>query len=261
MIPLFEKAHQLHLTDTEEEILKYFESNLPSSVYTNLNDLSASLYTSNATIVRFCQKLGLKGYNEFKYQVRKELKQLHPQNFRTDDLVHHSLALFKDNLDQIDEKELEEIAGLLTSDRPIYIYGSNLSSLAAKYLQTVLNTLDYPCILVEWRRLLNGLVHEINSDAVLFIITAHGDARRYLSVFRKAKARGTITILLTCEKDSPLIPYSTFALCTNDRNEEYRHVDINPRLGIFTIVQILIELAARIKQNSQDDGDTFGSLS
>uniref|UniRef100_UPI0006CFAB31 hypothetical protein n=1 Tax=Clostridium sp. NkU-1 TaxID=1095009 RepID=UPI0006CFAB31 len=187
MIPLFEKAHQLHLTDTEEEILRYFETNLPSSVYTSLNDLSASLYTSNATIVRFCQKLGLKGYNEFKYQVRKELKQLHPQNFPTDDLVHHSLALFKDNLEQIDEEKLEEIAGLLTSDRPIYIYGSNLSSLAAKYLQTVLNTLDYPCILVEWQRLLNGLVHEISSDAVLFIITAHGDARRYLSAFRKAK--------------------------------------------------------------------------
>lgn len=155
MIPLFEKAHQLTLTDTEEGILKYFESNLPSSVYANLNDLSAGLYTSNATIVRFCQKLGLKGYNEFKYQVRKELKQLHPQTFRADDLVHHSLALFKDNLDQVDEEKLEEIAGLLTSDRPIYIYGSNLSSLAAKYLQTVLTTLDCPCILVEWQRLLN----------------------------------------------------------------------------------------------------------
>lgn len=260
MIPLFEKAHQLTLTDTEEEILKYFESNLPSAVYANLNDLSAGLYTSNATIVRFCQKLGLKGYNEFKYQVRKELKQLHPQTFRADDLIHHSLALFKDNLEQVDEEKLEEIAGLLTSDRPIYIYGSNLSSLAAKYLQTVLTTLDYPCILIEWQRLLNGLIHEISSNAVLFIITAHGDARRYLSVFRKAKARGAITVLLTCEKDSPLIPYSTIALCTNDRNEEYRHVDINPRLGIFTIVQILIELAARIKQKPQTDEGSSSSL-
>ena len=57
MIPIFEKAHQLDLTGTEEEILQYFESNLPASIYPSLNDLSASLYTSNATIVRFCQKL------------------------------------------------------------------------------------------------------------------------------------------------------------------------------------------------------------
>ena len=91
MIPIFEKAHQLDLTGTEEEILQYFESNLPASIYTSLNDLSASLYTSNATIVRFCQKLGLKGYNEFKYQVRGELKQLH-MTPTSDDLMHHTLA-------------------------------------------------------------------------------------------------------------------------------------------------------------------------
>ena len=252
MIPIFEKAHQLDLTGTEEEILQYFESNLPASIYTSLNDLSASLYTSNATIVRFCQKLGLKGYNEFKYQVRGELKQLH-MTPTSDDLMHHTLALFRDNLEQIDVAKLEEIAGLLTSGHPIYIYGSNLSSLSAKYLQTVLTSLDYPCILIEWQRLLNGLAYELCSDAVLFIITAHGDARRYLSVFQRARDRGTTTVLLTCEEDSPLIPYSTIALCTNDQNEEYRHVDINPRLGILTIIQLLIELAAQTRQDSRID--------
>lgn len=98
MIPLFEKAHRLSLTDAEKEILSYFESNLPSSIYANLNDLSASLYTSNATIVRFCQKLGLKGYNEFKYQVRSELMQLQQPVFTGNDLISHSIALFKDNM-------------------------------------------------------------------------------------------------------------------------------------------------------------------
>ena len=52
MIPIFEKAHQLDLTGTEEEILQYFESNLPASIYTSLNDLSASLYTSNGQYFR-----------------------------------------------------------------------------------------------------------------------------------------------------------------------------------------------------------------
>lgn len=247
MIPLFENAHRLNLTDTEKEILQYFESDLPYSVYASLNDLSASLFTSNATIVRFCKKLGLKGYNEFKYQTRNELKQLRRLPPSTDDLIHYSLALFKDNLEQIDVKKLEQTAGLLTSGRPIYIYGSNLSSLAAKYLQTVLTTLDYPCILIEWQRLLNGLVYELCGDAVLFIITAHGDAKRYLPVFQRAKDRGTTTILLTCEEDSPLIPYSTIALCTNDQNKEYHHVDINSRLGILTIIQLLIELTAQTR--------------
>lgn len=250
MIPLFANAHQMLLTDTEAGILDYFEANLPHSVYMNLNDLSAALYTSNATIVRFCQKLGLKGYNEFKYQVRNELEALHRPAFSSNNLIAHSLALFRDNVDAIDVAKLETIADLLTSDRPVYIYGSNLSSLAARYLQTILNTLDYPSILIEWQRLLNGLTYGISREAVLFIITAHGDADRYLPVFQRAKEQAAVTVLLTCEEDSPLIPLSTISLCTNDINEEYHHVDINPRLGIFTIIQLLIELIAQKKDNA-----------
>ncbi|MGN0372401.1 MAG: MurR/RpiR family transcriptional regulator [Enterocloster sp.] len=249
MIPLFEKAHSMALTDTEEEILTYFEAHLPSAIHTGLNELSAELYTSNATIVRFCQKLGLRGFNEFKYQVRNELKEQKSPDLSADDMISHSLALFKDNMDAIDTEKLEQIANLLTGDAPVYIYGSYLSSLAARYLQTVMNTLDYPSILIEWQRLLNGLIYEITAGSILLIITAHGDADRYLPVFQRARERNAVTILLTCEEDSPLIPYSTIWMCTNDKNEEYHHVDINPRIGIFTIIQLLIELVAEKHQS------------
>ena len=197
MIPLFEKAHRMQLTETEKSILDYFEKNLPLSVHTHLNDLSYALYTSNATIVRFCQKLGLNGYNEFKYQLRHELKQMKEPVFSPNDLISHSLALFRDNMEAVDADKLKRIADYLTGDNPVYIYGSNLSSVPAKYLQVVLNTLDHPSILIEWHRLLAGLIHEITSDSVLFMISAHGDSQRYLPIFECAKKRGITTILLT----------------------------------------------------------------
>lgn len=187
MIPLFEKAHRMQLTETEKSILDYFEKNLPLSVHTHLNDLSSALYTSNATIVRFCQKLGLNGYNEFKYQLRHELKQMKEPVFSPNDLISHSLALFRDNMEAVDADKLKRIADYLTGDNPVYIYGSNLSSVPAKYLQVVLNTLDHPSILIEWHRLLAGLIHEITSDSVLFMISAHGDSQRYLPIFECAK--------------------------------------------------------------------------
>ena len=84
----------------------------------------------------------------------------------------------------------------------------------------------------------------VSDDAVLFILSAHGNDR-YLPVFRKAKARNLTTILITCDPDSPLIPYSTISICTNDQNREYRHTDVNSRIGFFTVIQILIELAAQ----------------
>lgn len=239
---ILQKARGLSLTDTERELLDYFENHLTEVPFAGLKDLSERLYTSNATIVRFCQKLGMKGYNEFKYQLRKELEEARVPAFFSNGFVSRSIALFKDNLEAIDMTVLEQIAELLTDERPIYIYGSNLSSIAAKYLHTILTTLDYPSILIEWQRLLNGLVCDISSDTVLFIITAHGDASRYLPVFEESRKQNSSSILITCEPDSPLIPLSTYALCTNDTNLEYRNVDLNSRLGILMVIQILIEL-------------------
>ena len=60
-------------------------------------------------------------------------------------------------------------------------------------------------------------------------------------------------MLLTGNQDSPLIPYSTVTVCTNDLEdprpgEGPPPVDLNPRLGFFTVVQILIELTAGKKR-------------
>lgn len=241
-IPILERARSLALTETEQELLAYFEQHLPACAYLNLKDLEKHLYTSGATIVRFCQKLGLRGFHELKYQLRSELEQQRNPYYSTNSLISRSIALFRDNLEAIDMASLYEIASLLTSGRPVYLYGNELSSIAAKYLHTILTILDHPSILLEWPRLLDGLACEMSSDAVLFIITAHGDAKRYLPACQKTQQKGICSILLTCKADSPLLPYSTYGLYTNDPNEEYHHVDVNTRLGILTVIQILIEL-------------------
>ena len=244
MIPLLEQAHSYPLTDMEKQILAYFEENLAPAVYMNLDVLSQALYTSSATIVRFCKKIGLNGFNEFKYELKKELSMSTHTSLSPDSLLKHSLASFKDNVDSFDLQNLRAICDFLISDRPLYIYGAGLSSIPARYLQIILTTLDRPCILVELRDLMEAITYYIKEDAILFIITTHGDALRYMQIFEKAKQHGTTVILITCEEDSPLHPYSNISVVTNDENQRYHNIDLNYRIGIITVIQILIEMIA-----------------
>ena len=197
------------------------------------------------------ERLPFKGFNELKYQIRLQLENQQNPQYSANSLISHSIAIFKDNLEAIDIPSLCDIVDFLTSDRPVYIYGNELSSVAAKYLHMILTTLDYPSILLEWPRLLDGLTYEMSSDAILFVITAHGDAPRYLPAFQKTQQRGICSVLLTCEADSPLLATCTYGLYTNDQNEEYHHVDVNSRLGILTVVQILIELIVHKKMGEK----------
>ena len=244
MIPLLEKAHSMQLTEMEQHILTYFEDNLSTVAFMNLEELSHILYTSNATIVRFCKKIGLNGFNEFKYQLKKELSQLKQDSFSSDDLVRQSLATFKDNIESLHFEDLEEIRSLLISNRPLYIYGTGLSCTPARYLQNALTNLDRSCILIEFTDLLEAITYNIKDDAILFIITTHGDADRYMQILENAKQRRTTVILITCREDSPLLPFSSCSIVTNDKNKRYHNTDINSRIGILTVIQILIEMIA-----------------
>ncbi len=243
-LPLFEKARQLKLTETEKNILDWLQHHAADALHMNLSSLCAVLYTSNATIVRFCQKLGLSGYHDFKYQLRSELREHQQSAFYPDTYISHTVAQLQDTIISLDLGQLEKIAELLTSGRPLYIYGTNLSALPARYLQIVLHSLDYPSILLEWEPLLNGLAGNIRNDAVLLVMTASGCGERYLQTFRTAKERNITIILLTSDHSSPLIHYSTIVIYTNDQKEEYQQIDINSRIGFFLVIQILIELIA-----------------
>lgn len=62
-----------NLTSSEQIIYQYFKDNLHSIIYLSLSDICKELYVSNATVIRFCQKIGFKGFNELKFQLKNEL--------------------------------------------------------------------------------------------------------------------------------------------------------------------------------------------
>lgn len=53
-------------SDTEKEIANYILQRGYEIEKMSINELAAAAYTSPATIVRFCKKVGVKGYLEFR---------------------------------------------------------------------------------------------------------------------------------------------------------------------------------------------------
>lgn len=87
----------------------------------------------------------------------------------SDDLLKQSLATFRDNIDSLNFRDLEDIKDLLISSRPLYIYGTGLSCTPARYLQNALTNLDRSCILIEFTDLLESVTYNIKDDAILLL--------------------------------------------------------------------------------------------
>lgn len=61
------------LTESEQQIVSFIESNPRIVVNLSLEELSEKCYVSQASIIRMCKKMGTKGFSDFKIKVASEL--------------------------------------------------------------------------------------------------------------------------------------------------------------------------------------------
>ena len=64
----------MHFTDSQQEVIDFIKNNEDKIIHMSIQDLAKKTYTSNATIIRICKKLGFKGYKDFKLSFIKEIE-------------------------------------------------------------------------------------------------------------------------------------------------------------------------------------------
>ena len=251
MIPLLEKASHSKLTTSQKILLDYIQENPKRFIHQNLQDICDSLYISNATIVRFCQQLGFRGFNEFKFELRKQLNEQHENKLSEENLFEEQFSAFKDYIDMIPFEQIEKIYQMLHSHSTIYIYGTDMSSISANYLFSILSSLDYPCIYVDWRHLLRGIAEYTDHDTLMIMITSHGATERYEDILLTLKANHTEIIFITDEENNSLKQLSNVYINTNEQGKMMHNVDYSYKLKSLIIVQTLIEMIYYRTDNRQ----------
>lgn len=238
-----------HFSDIDFQLTNYIQDNPKTVSDLKLKELSSMLYVSESAIVRYCKKIGLTGFNELKYQLKNELALKKQNNFKT--RVETEIESFKDFIEKISLEKVNKLTGLICSEYPLYIHGSSLSLIPANYLHTVLNTLDRESILVKDIHLINSISRTIQKNSTIIIISSMALNKTYESVFKSAKEKGSNTVLITSNHESSLISQADFSFITEDEKIKYHDIDVNSRIDIITLIQVIIECVYRRLLNSE----------
>lgn len=232
----------IHFLDIEHDILEFINTNplLVSSM--KIDDLSSCLYTSNATIVRFCKKIGLSGFNELKYSLKESLTKNATISNKYRKTIEHHLITYKDFINTIDTSSIHQIVDIICSDCQLYIHGRSLSAIPAKYLYTVLNSIDRRCIFISDLHLLKSLSTNLDENSAVIIVSAGANSEVYHQIIEDIKIHNSKIVLVTSNPESSLNQDSSISICTNDVLQTYHSIDVNSRIELITIIQLLIEL-------------------
>lgn len=208
-------------SDTEQNIIEYVFNNAKAVGDLSIRELAEKTYTSSAAIFRLCQKLGLKGYTEFKIKFISEFNRT--ESYTTteqkitcqDDVMSVvrkiaclQVEAIEESKNELDPVQLTRLVGLLDRAAQIDFYAfDNNVNIAQTTSWCFMNigkaaTAD-PSTNIQIMRALSA-----PQTHVAILLSRTGENKRLIKIAQILKKRQIKSILFTTERGSPLV-----ALC------------------------------------------------
>lgn len=213
------------LSKTHKVIAKYVLEHTTETSYLSIKELSERTGAGEATIMRFCTKLGFDGYPDFKTALRDDLADRGNIALRLKESykVYEGrgeavMKMFQDDmdriqrtLDQMDVDEFFRVCDELILAKRIFIITGRSSSSLGMFFQYYLNmTLGNVQLITDMGCNADQLV-DLNGNDVVVGISFARYTKSTVELFRFAKEKGAKTITIT---DSPVSPMKKYAdLC------------------------------------------------
>ena len=231
---------ELEFSESEKEIARYILNHGDDVLSMSVKELAKNTYTSPATIVRLCKKIGLEGYNDFKIKYSAELQyDLHHSNridvnfpFEKKDthpMICHKLAslseeVIADTIKLIDFDQLEKIVDLLYQSNDIDIYGSGNSLLAAMSFQHKMMRIARNVNLKALHGEQVFLSYNTDEKRIAVIISYSGETHDLIQIAQILKEKKTPIIVLTSIGDNHLSHYADYILNIGSREKIFTKI-------------------------------------
>ena len=244
------------MSKTEEELADFFLREGENLKKYSSRSLAEATYTSPATIVRMCKRLGFAGFDDFKEQFLAEIRYLDQQpgavdvNFpfaKGDSLMkaaNRMAQLYeevtRDTLSLLQNDVLQKAVRILRASENVCIYSMGTAINQAECFRekmlkigkrvTISSNLNY--------QLYEAGCLSVKDAAV--IISYSGETRKMLQIAAECKKRHVPVIAITSFGENSLTRYATCKLTQSTRESMFQNLgDFSSHLSVSLLLDIL----------------------
>jgi len=201
-------------TKTDWKIVQYIKKSTAKFIELSAQELSKEIGTSDASIIRFAQKVGYSGLNELKYTMQKEID-------KSSSSVNHSdySTLLNDNKMLLDSlfnltnpTDINHARELMLKSQRIFIVGLNFNQNVAEIIAHKFMTIGLTVqALTNYDTL--KLYQSLSRESDLFItISLSGNHKQLSNMLADFKKNGSSVLLITNYEKSLCSPYANVTL-------------------------------------------------
>ena len=204
------------LTNSERKVADYVLDHRMDAQYMSISELAEECAVADATISRFCRRLGLAGYNAFKLELAKAsiaAQSAHwgaagaaeSEGFEAlcRSRLRESVSALEQTVERLDGETLNRAADLLTQAGRVLGMGQGSSMVLAEEAWTLLSNLSPKFVLVpDSHQQMAALALMEEGDAALYF-SYSGSTRELQDALEEAHLRKGQVVLVTRFPKSP----------------------------------------------------------
>ena len=210
------------LSKTHKMIAGFVLKNPVDTSYMNIKELSKKTGAGEATIIRFCTKLGFDGFPELKAALRKDLEEQGSITRRLKEsykvyegrgkgiihMLQDDIKRIENTINSIDMDEFFDICDRIILAKRIYIIASRSAASLGQFFQYYLNMALGNVELISDTGCMADRLIDLNSNDVVIGITFERYANSTVRLFEFAHEKMAQTIAITDSSISPLLKYT-----------------------------------------------------
>lgn len=243
------KSYYPSLTKSEQKVARYVLDYAENVLFQSVTEMAEQAGVGETTVIRFCRKIGFKGYQEFKltlaqHQSIKKSEQARQETHEEDfvaQVCESAIQVLQVSLNMLDRKKLQQAIEMIGNSRNILFFGVGSSGITA---------LD-----AKNRFLRIGRRSEATTDshiqAMSAVLMEEGDVAIGFSVsgstldtndiLTKAKNNGAKVIAITNYAKSPITSIADVVLLTSGKEAPLEGGSITAKISQLFVIDLLCE--------------------
>jgi DNA-binding MurR/RpiR family transcriptional regulator len=221
----------------------------------SVTELSEATGASEGSVINFCQRLGLSGFQQLKLSLAQEVVQpvhfIHEDLERSDDadlvcrkIFHSGIQALRDTLSVLDPRALTQAVEIFRAAKRIEIYGIGSSAPIAEDAHYRMLRIGLEAKVVIDSHIQAISASRTDPDVAVLTVSHSGATHETVTSTKLAKAAGAKTVVITNYARSPIQAHADVVLFTMARETLFRTEAMSSRIAQLCVLDALIAALA-----------------
>jgi len=250
------------LLDSEKKIAKYILNHQRSIADMTISELAQNSGVSDASVSRFCKKIGVKGFHQLKIGLAMEIVDLYGEEPVSNDISIDNIAQslqnilankieeLKETVNMIDPAVLDHVLNDIVKARCVQVIAVGNTIPVAIDAAFKFNELGIPTVAgTIWETQL-AYTYTLSENDVLIAISNSGESNKVYEAVKIAKNNGAKTLGITNNPRSAVGQEVDYHITTATREKLFLDEFCFSRVSATTVIEILFLFLTRMIKDS-----------